>query len=103
MATLASRTTRALAAGFELSFAAGVANIQIAVSDTDNAASTWKSSVFTGFAGGTADYPTLALDDNAVDIGTNNFNSSGSCRGTTLNVIPLSSLVNGGAPTTMPA
>ena len=83
-----------------LSFAASVANIQIAVSDTDNAAGTWKSTVFTGFAGGTADYPTLALDDNAVYIGTNNFNSSGSFRGTTLNVIPLSSLVNGGAPTT---
>ncbi|CAM3165976.1 PEP-CTERM protein-sorting domain-containing protein [Sphingomonas antarctica] len=83
-----------------LSFASSVANIQIAVSDTANAAGTWKSTVFTGFAGGTADYPTLALDDSAVYIGTNNFNSAGSFRGTTLNVIPLSSLVSAAAPTT---
>ena len=53
-----------------LSFAASAANIQIAVSDTSNAAGTWKSTVFNGYAGfgfgATADYPTLALDNNAV-------------------------------------
>ncbi len=83
-----------------LSFGASVSDIQIAVSDTANAAGTWKSTIFTGFAGGTADYPTLAIDKNAVYIGTNNFNGNGSFGGSTLNVIPLSSIVNATAPTT---
>lgn len=83
-----------------IAFGASVSQIQIAVSDTDNAAGTWKSTVYTGFANGIADYPTLALDKNAVYIGTNNFNSSGNFRGTTLSVIPLASLFNAGAPTT---
>ena len=66
----------------------------------------WQSVKYTGFAGGTADYPTLALDKNAVYIGTNNFApATGVCNpstrfcGTTLNVIPLDSLFNGVAPT----
>jgi hypothetical protein len=80
------------------SFGASVADIQIAISDTDNALGGWKSTKFTGFAGGTADYPTLALDRNAVYIGTNNFTTS--FQGTTLNVIPLDSLFNALAPTT---
>ena len=78
-------------------FSQNLADIQIAISDTDNALGTWKSVVFTGFAGGIADYPTLALDKNAVYIGTNNF--TGSFQGTTLNVIPIDSLFNAGAPT----
>lgn len=78
-------------------FSADVANIQIAISDTDNALGTWKSVIFTGFAGGVADYPTLALDKNAVYIGTNNFTAS--FQGTTLNVIPIDSLFNAGGPT----
>lgn len=82
-----------------ISFGASVADIQIAISDTDNAMGTWKSTKFTGFAGGTADYPTLALDKNAVYIGTNNFSAAGSFQGTTLNVIPLDSLFNNTAPT----
>ena len=89
-----------------VSFGASVADLQIAVSNTDNALGGWKSVKFTGFAGGTADYPTLALDKNAVYIGTNNFApANGVCNpttrfcGTTLNVIPLDSLFNGVAPT----
>jgi hypothetical protein len=90
-----------------VSFGASVADLQIAVSDTANALGTWKSVKFTGFAGGTADYPTLALDKNAVYIGTNNFKvgcnpanpAANAFCGTTLNVIPLDSLFNGGAPT----
>lgn len=83
-----------------LSFGADVSDIQIAVSNTADAAGTWQSTKFQGFtAGGTADYPTLAMDTNAVYVGTNNFNPSGSFGGTTLNVIPLSSLF-GAAPTT---
>ena len=79
-----------------ISFGASVSDIQIAISDTDDALGGWKSTIFTGFAGGTADYPTLALDQNAVYIGTNNF--APSFQGTTLNVIPLDSLFGPGAP-----
>ncbi len=73
-----------------LSFGASVADIQIAVSTTSDALGPWKSTSFTGFAGGTADYPTLAMDTNAVYIGTNNFGPS--FKGTTLNVIPIGDL-----------
>jgi len=83
-----------------VAFGANLADLQIAVSDTSNALGPWKSTKFTGFAGGIADYPTLALDKNAVYIGTNNFSAAGSLRGTTLDVIPLDSLFNAGAPTT---
>lgn len=83
-----------------LSFGASVSDIQIAVSNTANALSGWQSTKFTGFTGGTADYPTLALDTNAAYIGTNNYTAAGAFSGTTLNVIPLSSLFSAGAPTT---
>ncbi len=83
-----------------LSFGNSVSDIQIAVSNTADATGVWKSTKFTGFAGGTADYPTLAMDANAFYIGTNDFNAAGSFSGTTLNVIPLASVVNGAAPTT---
>jgi hypothetical protein len=82
-----------------LAFGASVADIQIAVSDTSNALGVWKSVKFTGYAGGTADYPTLALDKNAVYIGTNDFNGSNNYVGTTLNVIPIASLFNATTPT----
>lgn len=89
------------------SFGADTKDLQIAISDTDNALGTWKSVKFQGYGGfgfgATADYPTLALDKNAVYIGTNNFapaspGGSNSFRGTTLNVIPLNSLFGAGAP-----
>lgn len=91
-----------------VSFGANAKDLQLAVSDTDNALGTWKSVKFEGYAGfgfgATADYPTLALDKNAVYIGTNNFapatsGGSNSFRGTTMNVIPLNSLFNGAGPT----
>ncbi len=91
-----------------VSFGANVKDLQIAVSDTDNALGTWKSTKFEGYAGlgfgGTADYPTLAIDKNAIYIGTNNFapatsGGSNSFRGTTLNVIPIDSVFSAGAPT----
>ena len=84
-------------------------DIQIAVSKTSDATGAWQSIKFTGYAGtgfgGIADYPTLAMDNNAVYIGTNNYaygsstGTSASFKGTTLNVIPLSSLFSGSAPT----
>lgn len=96
-----------------VAFGSNVKDLQIAVSDTDNALGTWQSVKFEGFAGlagiggGIADYPTLALDTNAVYIGTNNFgpNTPGgnaTFKGTTLNVIPIDSLFRDpltGAPT----
>ena len=97
-----------------IAFGTSVSDIQIAVSDTSDALGGWKSTKFTGYAGlvpsvggGVADYPTLAIDKNAVYIGTNNFapatvGGTSSFRGTTLNVIPLDSLFGGVgvAPTT---
>jgi hypothetical protein len=60
-----------------ISFGANTKDLQIAISDTDDALGGWKSVKFEGYAGfgfgATADYPTLALDGNAVYIGTNNF------------------------------
>ena len=91
-----------------MSFGASVKDLQIAISDTSNALGTWKSTKFEGYAGlgfgATADYPTLAMDKNAVYIGTNNFaprvaGGANNFRGTTLDVIPLDSLFNAGAPT----
>lgn len=91
-----------------ISFGSSVSDIQIAVSDTSDALGSWKSTKFTGFAGGTADYPTLAMDASSLTIGTNNFKvgcsptnlTANAFCGTTVNVIPLDSLFNAGAPTT---
>ena len=82
-------------------FGATFGDIQIAVSNTSDAlVGGWKSTHFSGFAGGTADYPTLAIDSKAVYIGTNNFNAANAFSGTTLNVIARSDLLGAGAPTT---
>ena len=80
-------------------FGANGKDIQIGVSDTADATGSWKSTVFEGYSQAglfrpVADYPTLAFDNNAVYIGTNNFAASTAAgpqtfRGTTLNVIPL--------------
>lgn len=92
-----------------VAFGGNAKDLQIAVSDTSDALGGWKSTKFEGYAGfgfgATADYPTLAMDTNAVYIGTNNFapktnGGTNSFRGTTMNVIPLDSLFNGVAPTT---
>ena len=92
-----------------LSFGSNAKDIQIAISDTSNALGTWKSTKYEGYSDPSlfrpiADYPTLAMDKNAVYIGTNNFagatpSGSQSFRGTTLGVIPLSSLFSAAAPT----
>lgn len=85
-----------------------IKNIQIAVSESDNALGAWKAASFQGYAGtglfnAVADYPTLAMDTNALYIGTNNFASSTSggarsFRGTTLDVIPLSDILSASGP-----
>lgn len=72
--------------------------VNLAISDTADALGTWKSTKIVGTSlgvSGTLDYPTLAMDDKAVYIGTNNFNPS--FTGTSLFVIPKTSLF-GGAP-----
>ena len=88
-------------------FGANTKDLQIAVSDTSDALGAWKSTKFEGFAGfgfgAVADYPTLALDKNAVYIGTNDFaprsaTGANNFRGTTLNVIPLPARQRRGAP-----
>ena len=91
-----------------VAFGSNPKDLQIAVSDTHDALGGWKAVTFEGFGSGffspVADYPTLALDANAVYIGTNNFGATSvggvqSYRGTTLNVIPLDSLFGGTDPT----
>lgn len=89
-------------------FGASLSDLQIAVSDTSNANGSWQSVKFTGYAGAgfggaVADYPTLAIDANAVYIGTNNFAKSSATgaqqfQGTTLNVIPLASIFGASGP-----
>jgi hypothetical protein len=75
--------------------------LNIAVSDTADALGPWKATTFLGFNGvagaGVADYATLAMDRNAVYIGTNDFDTAGFI-GTTLNVIPLSDVFSAVAP-----
>lgn len=92
-----------------VAFGNNAKDLQIAVSDTHDALGGWKAVAFEGFGSGffspVADYPTLALDANAVYIGTNNFGATSAggaqtFRGTTLNVIPLDSLFGGAVPTT---
>lgn len=92
-----------------ISFGGNAKDIQIAVSDTSDALGGWKSTKFEGYGGfgfgATADYPTLAMDGNAVYIGTNNFapatlGGTNSFRGTTLNVIPVDGLFGVGVPST---
>ena len=82
-----------------MQFGASVADIQIAVSATSSATGAWSSTKFTGFAGGTADLPTFAIDSKGVYIGTNNFTSANAFAGTTLNVIARNDLLGAGAPT----
>ena len=81
-------TSRWIAIGF----GATGDKINIAVSNTDNAlVGGWKSIQMSGVAaGGTADYPTLSMDDKGVYIATNNFTPS--FTGTTLNIIPKADL-----------
>ncbi len=92
-----ARSSRWLAIGF----GASGANLNIGVSDTDNALGAWKTAVFSGFAPGIADFPTLSISGNSIVIGTNNFTStmSGfSYSGTTVNVLRYSDVFAAGGP-----
>ena len=78
-------------------FCGTVDRVCIAVSDSDDALGTWRATSFVGVPGGTADYPTLALDDKGVYLGTNNF--APGFTGTSLFSIPKADLFDG-APST---
>lgn len=100
-----------------IGFGADIKDINIAVSDTADALGNWKATRFEGLArlpgnnvnGSTlqtiADYPTLAMDNNAVYIGTNNFrqevpNGPTGYRGTSLFVLPTVDIFAGSGPST---
>lgn len=74
--------------------------LNIGVSDTADASGSWKATTFLGFNGaagdGVADYATLAMDRNAVYVGTTDFDPG--FEGSTLNVIPLADVFGAGAP-----
>ena len=85
-------TNRWIAVGF-----GGTTNVVvIGVSDTANALGTWKSTSIVGPSNRVLDYPTLAIDNKGVYIGTNNFEPG--FVGTSLFSIPKADLF-GGAPT----
>lgn len=95
-----------------ISFGASTTDLQIAVSNTADATGGWHSTKFTsytgiGYGGAVADYPTLAMDNKAIYIGTNNFACSNSTcstgqtwHGTSMDVIPLNSIFGGAGPST---
>ncbi len=78
-------------------FGTGSNIINVGISNTADALGGWKSVAITVLPSGTADYPTLALDDKGVYIATNNFTPS--FAGTSLMVIPKTSLF-GALPST---
>ena len=71
-------------------FGTGGNIINVGISATANALGPWKAVAITVLPSGTADYPTLGIDDKGVYIGTNNFTPS--FTGTSLLVIPKTSL-----------
>jgi PEP-CTERM motif len=71
--------------------------INMAVSATSNALGPWNATSFTVLPSGTADYPTLAIDRDAVYISTNNFTPG--FTGTSLLVLPRTSAFAAGGPT----
>ncbi|WP_017668382.1 PEPxxWA-CTERM sorting domain-containing protein [Sandarakinorhabdus sp. AAP62] len=93
-----------------IGFGAQLRDINIAVSTTADALGEWKATRFEGLAplctgcATIADYPTLAMDNNAIYIGTNNFAAAtpgGSTlyRGTSLFVLNKAGLFDAGGPT----
>lgn len=92
-----------------IGFGANLKDINVAVSDTSDALGGWKATRFEGLAqvcGGCqtiADYPTLAIDNNAIYIGTNNFRAetpggSTDYRGTTLFVLNKADVFDAAGP-----
>ena len=74
-------------------FCQNVNEVCVAVSDTSDALGTWRTTRIPALATGAADYPTLAMDDKAVYIATNNFTPG--FIGTSLFSIPKADLFDG--------
>jgi hypothetical protein len=91
-----------------IGFGANNKDINVAVSDTADALGNWKSTKFEGLAQISnfqtiADYPTLAMDNNAVYIGTNNFRQEVAggptgYRGTSLTVLNKNDIFGAAGP-----
>lgn len=92
-----------------LAFGANTKDINIAVSDTSDALGSWKATRFEALAPigpglqTIADYPTLAMDNGAVYIGTNNFaqgvpGGPTLYRGTSLFVLNKADIFNAAGP-----
>lgn len=91
-----------------IGFGANTKDINIGVSDTADALGNWKSTRFEGLAqigslAAIADYPTLAMDNNALYIGTNNFRQevtggATDYRGTSLFVLPIGDILSATGP-----
>lgn len=93
-----------------IAFGAQTKDINIAVSSTSDALGEWKATRFQALAPlcagcqTIADYPTLAMDNNAIYIGTNNFaqavaGGATAYRGTSLFVLNKAGLFDAGGPT----
>lgn len=76
-------------------FCASTNEVCIAVSDTSDALGTWRATKIVTPTTNIADYPTLAVTQGAVIIGTNNFSTSGGFTGNSLFTIPRASLFGG--------
>jgi hypothetical protein len=93
-----------------IGFGQNTKDINIAVSDTADALGNWKATRFEGLAQignlqTIADYPTLAMDNNAIYIGTNNFRQETvggptAYRGTSLFVLPTTDIFAASGPST---
>jgi hypothetical protein len=92
-----------------IGFGANTKDINIAVSKTADALGDWQATRFEGLAqvcagcSTIADYPTLAMDNSAIYIGTNNFRQetpggANAYRGTTLFVLNKANVFDGSGP-----
>jgi hypothetical protein len=75
-------------------------SILVAVSQTSDPTGAWKAAKFRGnnTANLFADYPTIAIDQNALYIATNNYPNDTSFFGVTLTTIPKADLLNPAGP-----
>src|SRR5207244_12515702 len=75
-------------------------SIVVAVSQTSDPTGAWKGTRFVANTTATnfADYPTIAIDANALYIASNNFLNGSSFDGVSLTTIPKADLLNAAGP-----